>query len=305
MKRSLLTLAITLFAALTGYAQQPVAAQEMIGITPIVSDAIDLPADARSALNLKLRQMATQNGFGSTSGRFALTSNVVFTDKQATTTAPPQFVVSLEVQFYVVDVMEQVIIDEMSMPAKGIDRLENKAAIRAINSISVRTPQVRRFMNGARDKIVAYYNTRVPVIVQKADSYAAMENYDMALFVLTDIPESVDQYPMVLERMVDIYNKKIDGQVASALNKARAQVALGENEKAVAELMQLNSYGSHAADVNALIAEIKGDITDKQQQELEARMAEPTPEIIKMSAEPIISNDLFMDSLNKWFGSKF
>ena len=188
MKRSLLTLAITLFAALTGYAQQPVAAQEMIGITPIVSDAIDLPADARSALNLKLRQMATQNGFGSTSGRFALTSNVVFTDKQATTTAPPQFVVSLEVQFYVVDVMEQVIIDEMSMPAKGIDRLENKAAIRAINSISVRTPQVRRFMNGARDKIVAYYNTRVPVIVQKADSYAAMENYDMALFVLTDIP---------------------------------------------------------------------------------------------------------------------
>ena len=302
MKRSLLTLAITLFAALTGYAQQPVAAQEMIGITPIVSDAIDLPADARSALNLKLRQMATQNGFGSTSGRFALTSNVVFTDKQATTTAPPQFVVSLEVQFYVVDVMEQVIIDEMSMPAKGIDRLENKAAIRAINSISVRTPQVRRFMNGARDKIVAYYNTRVPVIVQKADSYAAMENYDMALFVLTDIPESVDQYPMVLERMVDIYNKKIDGQVASALNKARAQVALGENEKAVAELMQLNSYGSHAADVNALIAEIKGDITDKQQQELEARMAEPTPEIIKMSAEPIISNDLFMASLNEGFG---
>lgn len=288
-----------------GIAQQPVSAQEMIGITPVVSDAIDLPVDARSALNLKLRQMATQNGFGSTSGRFALTSNVVFADKQATTTAPPQFVVTLEVQFYVVDVVEQVIIDEMSLPAKGIDRLENKAAIRAINSISVRTPVVRKFMNDVRDKIIAYYNTRVPVIVKQADAYAALENYDMALFVLADVPQSVEQYPMVLERMVDVYNKKIDGQVVAALNRARAQVALGDNDKAVAELMTLDSYGSHSAEIKELVAGIRADVTDIQRKAIDERTKAPDAEVIKQTVNPVIEGDVFKEGLNRWFNGKF
>lgn len=306
MKKIILTLGLMLGMACAANAQQPISSQAMVGITPAVSDNLKLPEDAKSALGLKLTQMATQNGFGSTSGRFALTANVVTTGKETTATAPVQFVVSLEVSFYVVDVIEQTIIDEISISAKGINRLENKAAIQAINSINVRTPQMRKFMNGVREKIVDYYSTRVPVIVRKAETYAEMDNYDMALYTLADIPETVDEYPMVLERMTDIYNKKIDKDVTAAIGRAKALVAAGENRKAVDELLKLDSYGNHTAEVDALVASIKDGMTLRQQQEFEMRKAGLDAD--KVRAEAASSGsvvDNFMGNLDSWFSLLF
>lgn len=76
---------------LTGQTQQ----EERIAITPMVCDALDLPADARAALNQKLVQMTVQNGFGATGGPFILTADVRTVDKQVTATAPAQYIVEL------------------------------------------------------------------------------------------------------------------------------------------------------------------------------------------------------------------
>lgn len=101
----------------------------------MLSSAMKLPEDARQSLDVTLGQMVTQNGFGASSGQFVLTSNLVISDKQATATAPVQFAVKLKVSVYLLDVAEQVVIDEMSFNVAGVDSLENKAVIQAINRI--------------------------------------------------------------------------------------------------------------------------------------------------------------------------
>ena len=135
---------------LTGQTQQ----EERIAITPMVCDALDLPADARAALNRKLLQMTTQNGFGATGGPFILTADVRTVDKQVTATAPAQYIVELEVSVYVVNLQEQLLAAETSFVVTSIESSENKAVIRAINRINARTPVVRQFMTSAREKIV-------------------------------------------------------------------------------------------------------------------------------------------------------
>ena len=84
----------------------PMSSKEMVAITPVVCEGAELPADADRALMMKMNQMVTANGMGASSLRYALVPNVVVVDKQTTGTVPVQFIVSLEVSFYVLDVTE-------------------------------------------------------------------------------------------------------------------------------------------------------------------------------------------------------
>lgn len=316
--KKIFLLIITLGTAVSLKAQQPVSSQEMIGITPIVCEAVNIPSDARASLSQKLMQMATMNGFGSVSGRFALTSNVVTIDKQVTASAPPQFVIELEVSFYVVDVIEQVVLDEMSVSVKGVDRLENKATIKAINSINARSPQMRKFMTGVREKITDYYSTRIPTILKKADTYAQMRNYDMALYVLADIPESVEEYPMVADKMVDIYIKKLDSDALMLINRGEAAITAGDYDTALAYLSAVDPYSTHIKKAKSLIGSIKSNLDEQKLAEAEARQrAEDDAMLIKQmelqnareagvrqAQNQDVKNE-FMKDLGKWFLGKF
>ncbi len=251
--------------------QATLSSQEMVGITPALSSYINLPADAVKSLGTKLNQMVTQNGFGSTSGQFVLTANVVTLDKQATATAPVQYVIDLEVSLFVLNVMEGVIVDEMSYTVKGIDRLENKAVIKAINTINARTPQVRTFMEGVRGKIIEYYNTRIPAIITKAKSLAERNEYEEALYVLSAVPESVDQYPMVAEQMSAIYLKKIDRDATAALQEAKGYVAVRDYDSALTALLAVDPSSSKSAEAFALIEQIKAKLDADEQRALEEK----------------------------------
>lgn len=97
---------------------------------------------------------------------------------------------------------------ETSFTTRGIDRLENKAIIRAINQIASRSPQVKTFMEKSRSKIIDYYTTRVPALLQKAQSLADREQYNEAIALLSAVPESIDEYPLVAEQMSAIYKNR-------------------------------------------------------------------------------------------------
>lgn len=303
-------------------AQQALSAKDMVAITPMLPYGLDLPADAQSSLNMKLTQMVTQNGFGSFSPQFVLTANVVMLDKQATATAPVQFITKIEVSFFVVDVMEQVIIDETSIEVQGIDRLENKAIIQAINQIKPRNPEIRRFMDNARTKIIDYYNTRIPALLTKAQQLAEQNQYGQALAVLAAIPENVDQYPMVAEQMTAIYMKMIDRQAVAAIQDAKGKIAIRDYEGALDALMFVDPSSSHSKEAFALIDQIKGAVDAKEERELaekwkvyeDQREAQMRAEDLAkrridaaraVGVEQAKTESSVANTLNKWFLGKF
>jgi len=303
-------------------AQNTFSSKDMIGITPMLSSYLNLPSDAVRSLELKLTQIATQNGFGSYSGQFVLTSNVVLINKEATATAPIQHLVNLEVSFFVVNVMENVIVDEMSYEVQGIDRLENKAFIRAINEIKPKNAQVRLFMNNVREQIITYYNTRIPALISKAKGLSDRTEYDEALAVLASIPEAVDQYPMVAEQMVAIYQKKIDREANSLLIEAKGYMTLGDYENAIYYLSCVDPNSSKFKEAHGMLNQIKGELTaqqaeakQKEIEDMEVAMKKYDDAVMlekmriesaqKVGVESAKSQGSLADSLNKWFFGKF
>lgn len=253
---------------LMGQTQQ----QERIAITPMVCDALDLPPDARAALSQKLLQMTTQNGFGATGGPFILTADVRMVDKQVSATAPAQYIVELEVSIYVVNLQEQLLAAETSFVVKSIESSENKAVIRAINRINVRTPVVRQFMTSAREKIVDYYATRVPMIIAKAQSLADRGDYEAALAALVTVPESLDDYPMVAEKMTTVYTQMVDKFATVSIQEAKSKIALRDYEGALDALLYVDPSSTHFEEACHMVDSIKSTIDAKEQAEMQARL---------------------------------
>lgn len=322
MKKIIFLFVIALSPVSVLSAQNTLSSQEMIGITPLISTYVGLPDDAVRSLELKLTQMATQNGFGSYSEQFVLTANVVVLNKEATATAPIQYLVNLEVSFYVVNVLENVIIDEISYTVQGIDRLENKAIIRAINQIAPKKPQVRVFMNNVREQIITYYNTRIPALLAKAKSLSDRTDYDEALAVLACIPETVDQYPMVAEQMVVIYQKKIDRDAGSALITAKGYMAVGDYENALYYITSVDPNSSKFKEAHAMLNQLKSGLTEQQAKAKEEEMVQMEQAMKRYDDEVMLekmriksaqevgvesakSQGSLTESLNKWFFGKF
>lgn len=269
--KKILFVALLIPFAITLSAQQ-YSAKDMVAITPLLPSEMELPEDAKRSLNLKLRQMVTQNGFGSYSNQFVLTGDMAVLDKQATLTAPAKYIVDVEFSFYVVNVVEKIIIDEIAFVLKGVDRMEHKAMIQAINQVKPRSQEVRNFMSRSREKIIEYYNTRIPTLVNKARSLSDRKQYREALAVLSAVPEMVDQYEMVAELMTSVYQDMIDQDGARSLTKAKSEIVLKDYEAALESLLAVNPASAHSDEALQLIESIGPKVEEREQKEIELKM---------------------------------
>lgn len=247
-------------------------AQSKIAIAPFVSEELDVHESIKSTLEKKLMQMATQNGFGASSSAFVITPSLDIIDKYATATVPSQFVVEMEVSFFVVNIVEDIIVSEISYEVKGVDTSEQKAIKAAINQVNVKSPRVRKFMEASRAKIVEYYADRVPVILEKAEAQANIGEYENALATLNAVPESVEGYSMVLDKMTEIYLKKVDKDAKMVLQEAKAKMALKEYNVAMDKLLKIPPTCSYFEEASNMFDNIKSDFEEDEKRRYEVKI---------------------------------
>ena len=271
MKRLLVCVLFLLGGGLNVFAQQMLDSEMMIGVTPALPAKMDIPEQAQKVLLQKLRQVSTQNGFGSFSGDFVLTANPLLTNKSVAEIIPPQTLIELEISIYLLNIQEQIIVDEIAISGKGLNSNETRAFIQAIQVVNPRSPAVRTFMKGCREKITAYYTTRVPALLAKAQSLAEREQYQEALAVLSSVPESVDEYSAVAEQMVAIYLKEIDKKASGILQGVKAALATKDYEKALELLLQIDPSSTYFKEASTLIDSVKANIDAQEKAELEER----------------------------------
>lgn len=245
---------------------------QRIAITPAVCDDLPLPTEAKKALSQKLLQMTTQNGFGATSGAFVLTANVSTVDKIVSTTVPPQIIVDLQVSVYIVNLSENIIAAETSFNVRGMDTSDAKAQIKAINRINAKSPEVRAFMNSAREKIIDYYSGRVPTIIAKAQSLSDRGEYEEAIAILAAVPESLEEYPLVVEKMTATYTQMVDKFAAIALQDAKSKIAMKDYAGALDALMAVDPSSTRFSEATKMVDSIKQTLDEKERAEMQARL---------------------------------
>lgn len=266
MKRFSILAAIVL-CSISSAAQTP---ESRIALTPYVEFSRErIPEVALRSLERKLASMATANGFTSVSGEFIITAMTDVLNTSVTATAPPKFVSEVEVAVYVLNNPEQLIVDQKVYSLKGLGTSEQSAVMNAINQLNVRSTDTKRFMENVRTRMLDYYAARLPAIIAKAQSLAAMSRHEEALAALAAVPESLAEYPQVADLMVDIYTGYIDREAKAIIADAKTKIAQHDYAAAFRELVKVDPNSTLFAESDAMISEISPKIETERQEELE------------------------------------
>ena len=272
-----------------------VSAQSMVAITPYVDQIDGVPDAALKPLGYKLTQLVTQNGFGSTSGEFILTCDVLTLSKEVIPTAPVQYSLELEVGIYLVNVLEQVIVAEIPVTVKALDKNEVKAYSQAFNQINPRNPKLRAFMTSCREKITEYYTERLPVLMAKAQTLADQDRYEEALAVLGTIPESVPQYFTVAEMSSKVYTKLLDRDATIHINHAKAALVKKDYDAALAAVNNVHPASSLSKQAYAMIDQIYNSLQEAERIAREDALREAQEK--KELAEKVRQDNLELEKL--------
>lgn len=254
--------------------------ESKIPLTPMVSDALELPTTAKNSLQQKLTQMVLQNGMGNQKGDFVLTTNLSVVEREITPTAPPQVAVKLEVITYVVNLLEDVVVAENTFTVRGVDSNENKALLRAINQINVRSQATKDFINTAKTNIINYYEDKSETLMLQAKSLGSSGQFSEALSVLDPIPDCVPSYAKVQNLKDQLHSEWMDYEATNYLSDAKKAMVMGNYETALECICKVNPQSSKFSEAEALASEIdkriitaKKDAAIAKEKEQEAAVA--------------------------------
>jgi hypothetical protein len=258
--------AISTVSAQSGDASSEIA---IMAITP--SEADGFPAGAIPALKNKMSQMAAASGFGSMNhfAQFCMMVTVDVESKDVVAGAPPKYSETLNFNFYIVDQFDQKVFATTTIRAKGIGNSEDKAFVQAINGINARSTDLAAFVSAGRDKIIDYYNDNCTKIIAKAYSLSQLEQYEEALFFLSQIPAASDCYLHSIAATTEIYNLYQDRMCSENLARAKAVWSASQNAEgglaAGVFLARISPEGRCFPDAEDLFEEIKREVKDDKE----------------------------------------
>jgi hypothetical protein len=247
-----------------------------------VSDNINgMTPEARNNLRNKLTQIASKQGIAASPGysRFILTANVVVQEKYITPAAPPKQAYKLDITFYVGDDFEGKVFATHTTTVTGIGDNETKAYLNALKSIKVADPAYKKLMDLGAAKIVDYFNTQCDFVIKEAQTLAAAQKYEEALWKLTAVPEvCADCWKRAMDEADAVFQKKIDREcqiiLAEATNTWNAGQNLEAAEKAGAVLVNIDPNSNCFDQAMALSGKIAQRVKELDDREEAAKKEE-------------------------------
>jgi len=263
-------LLITCFFAFDSSAQVKSEDFGRIVLNTYIPTELDVPEEAKAALQNKLNQIATNNGMGGSqvNPRFIITANVMVGTKDIIPGPPQMIAQQLEVTLYIGDAFTNTIFSNTTLSIKGVGTNENKAFIEAFKTVNTKNKEVNTFLEDGKQKIISYYSTNCEYILKDAQTLVKQEKYDDAIYQLSLVPDVCqDCYFKCIDTLASIYQQKIDADCKVKFNEAKVTWAAAQNptgaEKAGDILITINPMASCQADVSVFIktidAKLKAD----------------------------------------------
>ena len=242
---------------------------EFLPISVYAADNTEtFPFGAKDLVESKLTQLLTRNGIAGLDymGQFILTVTTTPLDKDIIPGPPMKIAEKMEMNLYIVDAYAKTIFSSTSFSVKGLGETENKCYLNAITRMPLQTPQIAKFVQEGKEKIIAYYDHEGEQLIKKAKFFAKQKKYDEALYWVALIPQQSKHYDAALATGLEIYQQYLDNECNINLAAARSEWAAQQNAVGAAAageylakiLPDAGCYG----DAMALYKEIKGKVLD-------------------------------------------
>jgi hypothetical protein len=229
-----------------------------IAICPVVGRIPDMPIAAEKMLLNKMGQITTKNGMASYGGTFIMYPHVTIMSKDITPTAPPMHAYGLDVTLYIADNITQTIFSSTTISLKGVGNNPTKAYIGALSMLNDKRPEVKTFIETAKDRIVEYYNSKCDFILKDAMSLAGRKEFDEAIYTVITIPSVCkDCYMKGQDLSIDIFKQKMENECMQNIADAKIAKTQDNYDLAASYLSGILPDVSCYADAQSLLKEIE------------------------------------------------
>ena len=276
MKKKVIVI-VAMLLATTAMAQN----YGQIAINVVVPQMPNIPEEARTALETKMQQVATQYGLASNglTDRFVMTAKVNVTSKDVTPTTPVKISQKMEVTLFIGDVIDNKLYESVVLNVAGIGQSETQSMIKAFNQIKTSNPQLKVFVEKAERKIVEYYSNNCQFILAEANTLAQQQRYDAAIAKLMAVPKVCKEcYEQSMTEAVEVYQKKIDENGALLVQQARNKWLVTRDYSAAKEslaiLATIAPQSKAQNDAKRLIGEINTHLRNLESMAEEQRKQE-------------------------------
>lgn len=231
-------------------------------------DTESFPRGAKAMMENKLTQLLTKNGIAGLDymGQFVLTVTTTPTDKDVIPGPPMKIAEKMEMNLYIVDAYAKTIFSSTSLTVRGLGETENKCYLNAISHMPLQTPQVAKFIEDGKQKIIAYYDHEGEALIKKAQFLAKKKEYEEALWIISLIPQQSKHYDAALAAGQEIYQMQLDNECNIYLAAARQAWAAEQNAKGAAAageyLVNILPDAGCYDEAMELYREIKGKVLD-------------------------------------------
>ncbi len=254
---------ILLAAALPFIGWQPLSAQCRISVMtmPIEQEA-DVPAAVSDQISTRFIQLLTSDEMGVSTdfSRFFITGQLSHAYKETLPGPPPQHVIRTTLTLWIGDVVNKSIFSSCSIDLRGVGTTEQRAYVNALKQLNANNANVVRMVQEGRQRILAYYESNYPKILQRAQSLAMQNNFDEALMLATSIPECCSGFSEAQSLTLSIFQTRCDKEGQRLLTQAQGIWAADPTDrgasKAMSLLNQIDPSASCYEQVSALVAKI-------------------------------------------------
>lgn len=230
-----------------------------------------VPTEALDQLDDKMHQIITTAGISDNAinRRFALTATISVLKKDIISGSPARVSQTIEIAFYVKDIIEGKEYGHATISSVGVGLNENKAFIMAFSNIKPSNPRLQKMIEDSKELIVTYYRTNIDNII--ADAYLQVQqgNFDKALYQIAQVPDVCkDCTQKCRAATIDIYQKKIDSAGEKLLQSARAAWNAEPNAngavKASRFLAKIDLLSACQPQADELMEEMKAKVLDDE-----------------------------------------
>ncbi len=242
---------------------------EYMPISVVVEPLVEpFPETATLQVTNPLTSLLTRNGIASIAdnSQFVLTVFMIPQDKDVLPGPPMNIVESMDANLYIADVVNQTVFATTTQTIKGVGRSETRAYMDALKHLKMNTPAVQQFVEEGKKKIVAYYDSEAPRILQRALLLSDEHQYEEALYLVMSIPAQCKHYNQALATALNVFKAMQDYTCVQNLQQARMLWAAEQNAAGAAKageyLAMIYPDAACYGDAMNFYKEVKGKVLD-------------------------------------------
>jgi hypothetical protein len=254
----------------------------MIKLTPFIPDYVGFSEVEKNLLSSRLNAAVAEVGYGGdgSNPRFIIGPAISILSKELTTGAPTLHSVTYEVNFLVVDIVDETVFASYTKQFKGVGQSPAKAFVSGFKNVNLKTAEFYRFLKKAETKINDYYAANCNKFLLQANAEIKERNYDAAYAILKNVPIEADEcYTQAQKIRAEAFKAILSLECNSILLNMKAELgkmndatASGFNDEALGYYVMIDKESSCYPEAEALYKKHMSGIKPEQKRDWELKM---------------------------------